>query len=101
MDSGGPKEACVTWGAHWHHLANTIEPSTCFVTVRAGTVCGVRAAFSRCAVKIVLRLAVSVIVVDMRTASFLFSKKALSRTCLQYLDAVGWASGRASGVMRR
>ena len=24
-----PKEACVTWGAHWRHLANTIEPSMC------------------------------------------------------------------------
>jgi len=24
---GGTKEACVTWGAHCRHLANTIEPS--------------------------------------------------------------------------
>jgi len=24
-DLGGPKEACIRWGAHWHHLANTIE----------------------------------------------------------------------------
>jgi len=31
MDSGGPREACVSWegGAHWRHLANTIEPSMC------------------------------------------------------------------------
>jgi len=29
MDSGGPKEACIRWGAHWLHLANTIEPSMC------------------------------------------------------------------------
>jgi len=28
-DSGGGKEACIRWGAHWHHLANTIEPSMC------------------------------------------------------------------------
>jgi len=27
MDSGGPKEVCIRWGAHWCHLANTIEPS--------------------------------------------------------------------------
>jgi len=24
---GGPKEACVTWGAHWRDVANTIESS--------------------------------------------------------------------------
>ena len=24
----GPRN-CVRWGAHWHHLANTIEPSMC------------------------------------------------------------------------
>jgi len=29
MDSGWPKEACVSWGAHWHILANTIEWSMC------------------------------------------------------------------------
>jgi len=29
VDSNGPKEACVTWGAHWRHLANTTEPSMC------------------------------------------------------------------------
>jgi len=29
MDSNGRKEACVRWGAHWHHLANTIELSVC------------------------------------------------------------------------
>jgi len=27
--SDGPKEACITWGAHWRHLANTTEPSMC------------------------------------------------------------------------
>jgi len=27
VDLGGPKEACITWGAHWHHLTNTIGPS--------------------------------------------------------------------------
>jgi len=27
LDSGGPKKACIRWGAHWRHLANTIEPS--------------------------------------------------------------------------
>jgi len=29
LDSDAPKEACVTWGAHLCHLANTIEPSMC------------------------------------------------------------------------
>jgi len=29
MDSGALKEACVTWGAHWRNLTNTIEPSLC------------------------------------------------------------------------
>jgi len=29
VHSGGLKEACVTWGAHWRHLANTTEPSVC------------------------------------------------------------------------
>jgi len=24
-----PKEAFVTWDAHWRHLANTTEPSLC------------------------------------------------------------------------
>jgi len=28
MDSDGIK-ACVSWGAHWRHLANTTEPSMC------------------------------------------------------------------------
>jgi len=28
VDSG-PKEACVTWGAPWRHLANRIEKSMC------------------------------------------------------------------------
>jgi len=27
VDSGGPKEACIMWGAHWRNLANTNEPS--------------------------------------------------------------------------
>jgi len=27
VDSDGPKEARVTWGAHWRHLANRTEPS--------------------------------------------------------------------------
>jgi len=31
MDLGGPKKACIRWGAHWCHLANTIEPSMCGV----------------------------------------------------------------------
>jgi len=26
---GGPKEACVREGAHWHNLVNMIEPSMC------------------------------------------------------------------------
>ena len=29
VDSDGPKEACLTWSAHWRHLANTIEPCAC------------------------------------------------------------------------
>jgi len=29
VDSDGPKEACVKWGAHWRHMANTTEPSVC------------------------------------------------------------------------
>ena len=29
VDSGGSKKACIRWGAHWRHLANTIEPSMC------------------------------------------------------------------------
>ena len=29
VDFGGPKESFITWGAHWHHLANTTEPSLC------------------------------------------------------------------------
>jgi len=29
VDSGGPKEGRITWVAHWRHLVNTIEPSTC------------------------------------------------------------------------
>jgi len=29
VDSGGLKEACIRWGAHWHHLANTTKPSMC------------------------------------------------------------------------
>ena len=29
VDSGWSKEACIRWGAHWRHLANTIEPSMC------------------------------------------------------------------------
>ena len=29
IGSGGPKETCVTRGAHWRNLANTIEPSVC------------------------------------------------------------------------
>jgi len=28
-DSGGPKAACVRWGAHWRYLANTTESSVC------------------------------------------------------------------------
>jgi len=28
-DSGGPKEACFRWGAHWRHLRTTSEPSMC------------------------------------------------------------------------
>jgi len=27
VDSGGPKKACVTWGARWGNLSNTIELS--------------------------------------------------------------------------
>jgi len=26
-DLGGRKEPCITWGAHYRNLANTIEPS--------------------------------------------------------------------------
>jgi len=26
---GGPKEACIRWGAHWRHLAFTTELSMC------------------------------------------------------------------------
>ena len=26
---GRPKEACITSGAHWRHVMNTTEPSTC------------------------------------------------------------------------
>jgi len=29
VDSCGPKEAYIRWGAHWRHLANLIEPSVC------------------------------------------------------------------------
>jgi len=29
VDSAAPKKACITWGAHWRHLANTIESSVC------------------------------------------------------------------------
>jgi len=29
VDSGWPKEACITLGAHWRNLANTIESSMC------------------------------------------------------------------------
>ena len=29
VDSVGPKEACVVWGAHWRNLTNTTEPSVC------------------------------------------------------------------------
>jgi len=29
MNSGGPMKVCIRWGAHWRHLANTIEPSMC------------------------------------------------------------------------
>ena len=29
VDSGGSKEACIRWGAHWHNVANMIEPSMC------------------------------------------------------------------------
>jgi len=29
VDSGWPKEACIRWGAHWRHLANTTEPFVC------------------------------------------------------------------------
>jgi len=28
-DSGGAKEPCIRWGAHWRNLANTTEPSMC------------------------------------------------------------------------
>jgi len=29
VDSAGAKTASIRWGAHWHNLANTIEPSVC------------------------------------------------------------------------
>jgi len=29
LDSGGPKEGHIRWGAHWRNLANTTEPSVC------------------------------------------------------------------------
>jgi len=29
MDLGGPMKALLYWGAHWGHLANTIETSIC------------------------------------------------------------------------
>jgi len=29
VNSGGSKEACIRWGAHWRHLANTFELSMC------------------------------------------------------------------------
>jgi len=29
VDSGGPNEACVRWGAHWRNLAIMTEPSLC------------------------------------------------------------------------
>jgi len=29
VESDGPKEACVTMGARWRHMANTTEPSLC------------------------------------------------------------------------
>ena len=29
MDSGGLREACIRWVAHWRHLTNTTEPSMC------------------------------------------------------------------------
>jgi len=29
VDSGGPTEACIRWGAHRRYLANTDEPSMC------------------------------------------------------------------------
>jgi len=28
VDSDRPNEACISWHAHWRHLANTTEPST-------------------------------------------------------------------------
>ena len=28
-ESGGCREPCIRWGAHWHHLSNTIELSAC------------------------------------------------------------------------
>jgi len=28
VDSDGPNEACIRWGAQWRHLVNTIELST-------------------------------------------------------------------------
>jgi len=29
VDSGGPEEVCVIWGAYWHYVANTTGPSMC------------------------------------------------------------------------
>ena len=29
VDSGGPKEPRIRWGAHWRNLANTYEPFMC------------------------------------------------------------------------
>jgi len=29
VDLFGPKEACITWVAHWRNLANMTEPSMC------------------------------------------------------------------------
>ena len=32
VDSGGPEEACIRWGAHWRLLENMIEPSMCGIS---------------------------------------------------------------------
>jgi len=37
VDSGGPEEVCVIWGAYWHYLANTTGPSMC--GIRLGYPC--------------------------------------------------------------
>jgi len=29
VGTGGPKEECIRWGAHWRSLVNTIGPSMC------------------------------------------------------------------------